>query len=264
MKSFTIMLASAALLAVGAGADVPKPANQEPPKGKEDAAKSPRKDSLFKRKGDAAAKKKEADEDKPPEVAPRNLSGPEKKPASKADDLDKELIKDLTKGSEADEEADPLVRASQRMRQVEEQFAKLEVGDGTLELQKKIVADLQELLKKAQQQQNQKKNQQKQRKQQKKQGEQNAGKDQKSGKQDGKQQGDDQKTQDAKADARIGRASKEELSRIKEQRDIWGHLPEAERQLLEQTFREEKLPEFKAALEKYYKKIAEAAAEKEK
>ena len=228
-------------------ADPPATGPTPPPLKKEE----PKKESLFKKKR-SSEKKMDADDAglTPEGPAPAKK---DEKAKGKLTDADKDLVKSLG-GDLAGEDDDPLKRAAQRMRAVEEQLAALKVEMETVALQDKIVLDLKEIIeraKKKQQQQQQKKSDPKDDPQQQQQA------------QKQKSQGQDQQPGENKGD-RGARKTKEELAKMKEQRDIWGHLPELERQLLQQTFREDKLPAFKTQLEKYYSKIAEISAEKDK
>jgi hypothetical protein len=64
--------------------------------------------------------------------------------------------------------------------------------------------------------------------------------------------------------AGAARATKEELSKLREERNVWGHLPELEKKILLDSHKEEKLPMFRTELDKYYQRIAEMSAGKEK
>lgn len=230
-----------------------KPAQPPAKVAAKDDAKKDDKPSLFKKKRPPAEKKKE-DEDAgltPEGPAPKKT---DEKPKPRLSDADKDLVKSLG-GDLAGDDEDPLQRAAQRMRTVEEQLAALKAEHETLVIQDKIVADLKEIIerakKKQQQQQQQKQQQQQQQNQQQRQ-------------QSQQQQSQQEKAnQDNKGD-RGGRKTKEDLAKAKERHDLWGHLPELERQLLNQSYKEDKLPEFRTQLEKYYSKIAEISAEKDK
>jgi hypothetical protein len=128
-------------LALLLGLDPPQPPSK-------DGAKPAKKESsLFKRKRETDQKPKPADDDKPV-VPDRPIPKPDAaKPENSA--LDKELIRQLGQDLDVNDTTDPLLRAGQRMRTVEEQFAKADVTDATAELQDKIVADLKVLVQKS-------------------------------------------------------------------------------------------------------------------
>ena len=226
---------------------------------KDDAKKDePKKDSLFKRKRSENKAKDTSDDMRLiPEGPTPAKQTDEKKEKSKLTDADKDLVKSLG-GALAGDEEDPLARAAQRMRNVEEQLAKLLVEHETVQTQEKIIADLKEVIERAKKRQQQQQQQQQQQNQQ-----QNKQQQQQDMQQQSQQQKQKQGDQAAKK-AGGPRNTKEDPSKQKEKHDVWGHLPELERQLLDQSFKEEKLPEFRTQLEKYYSKIAEMSAEKDR
>jgi hypothetical protein len=235
-----------------------KSAKQTEPAKKDDAKKDEAKKeapSLFKKKKSTPKKDQPDDAGLTPEGPAPAKTDDKAKEKSKLTDADKDLVRSLG-GDLAGEEDDPLMRAAKRMRTVEEQLARLQVEQETVVTQEKIVADLREIIeraKKRQQQQQQKNQQQNQ-------------KDQQEQRQKSQQQQSQQKSpanESAKGD-RGAQKTKEKLDKSKEERDVWGHLPQMERELMQQTFKEEKLPEFRTQLEKYYSKIAEMAANKDK
>jgi hypothetical protein len=263
-----IALLAVLLLAADPTATIDPPSSRpkaEPakkaPLGVDGAKKDPsKKESLFKRK---ATEKKPKDKDVSddggltPEGPTPAKEEKKEPPKSKLTGADKELVKSLG-GSLAGDEEDPLLRAANRMKAVEEQLAKLQVEQETVVTQEKIVADLKEIIERAkkraqQKQQQQQQNQQDQEQQQRMQRQQQM-----------QQQQQRQQGQQAAQKAGAPQKTKEDLARQKEQRDVWGHLPALERQLLNQSFKEDKLPEFRPQLEKYYSKIAEMSAEKDK
>jgi hypothetical protein len=235
------------------GAKKVEPAKKDDAKKDGDKKDAP---SLFKKKKSAAKPKDQSDDAGLTPEGPAPAKTDEKaKEKSKLSNADKDLVRSLG-GDLAGEEDDPLQRAAQRMRAVEEQLAKLQVEEETVVTQEKIVADLKEIIERAKKRQQQ----QQQKQQQQNQKEQNQ---QEKMQQKSQQQNQQQSNQPAQK-AGGPRNAKEQLEKAKEQRDVWGHLPELERQLLNQSFKEEKLPEFRTQLEKYYSKIAEMSAEKDK
>jgi hypothetical protein len=217
-------------------------------------------ESLFKRKRSKTKTKEDSEDARLTPEGPSPTKTPAKEPPkSKLTDADKDLVKSLG-GALSEDEEDPLVRAAQRMRAVEEQLAKLQIKQETVVTQEKIVSDLKEIIERArkkaqqqQQQQQQKQNQQDQQQQQQQQAQRNQ-----------QQQQQSQRDNESSKGDRGAQKTKEQIAKNKEQRDVWGHLPEMERAMLNQSYREEKLPEFRTQLEKYYSKIAELSAEKDR
>jgi hypothetical protein len=239
-------------------ADPPaKGAKQTEPK-KDDAKKEA--PSLFKKKKSTPKKDQPDDAGLTPEGPAPTKTDDKAKEKSKLSDADKDLVRSLG-GDLAGEEDDPLMRAAKRMRTVEEQLARLQVEQETVVTQEKIVADLREIIERAKKRQQQQQQQQQQQKNQ-----QQNQKDQQQDMQRKMQQSQQQQQQGNQAAKKDGgpRNAKEQLDKSKEERDVWGHLPQMERELMQQTFKEEKLPEFRTQLEKYYSKIAEMAANKDK
>ena len=229
-----------------------------PPPSKEAKKDEPKKEdqpSLFKKKRSPPDKKKMDDDAglTPEGPAPKKA---DEKPKAKLSDADKDLVKSLG-GDLAGDEDDPLQRAAQRMRTVEEQLAALKVEHETVVIQDKIVADLKEIIERAKKKQQQKQQQQQQQKNQQQQ-------DQRQQSQRQQQQNQDQKANESAKGDQGKKKTKEDLAKAKERMDLWGHLPELERQWLNQSYKEDKLPEFRTQLEKYYSKIAEISAEKDK
>lgn len=257
-----------ALLLFTAEAD---PKKADPPDAKAttpDAAPKPpaKKSSLLKKKGeDPAAKKKDDDkkpkDDEAPVVENRPIPAPDMK-KDEPSDLDKELLDDLGKKLEkAEDNEDPLERASQRMRSSEERLAQLDGSDDTLELQRKIVADLEEIL---QQQQNNSNNNQQQKQQKQKK---NQKQDEKQKKQQQQQQQQQKKSTAGKSSepaesASKGSPQKEQTGQTRERKDIWGHLSAMMRQEMNQQAKESFLPKYREMLERYYTNIAENSGSK--
>lgn len=189
--------------------------------------------------------------DQAPEVPARNIPAPDAR-MDPPSELDKELLGELGQDLEvAEEEQDPLMRAGRRMREVEEKLARLEASDPTIELQDKILADLDELLKQRQsgkpppknQQQNQKKRNDQQQMAQQQQ------------RQQGAQQRQEQGQQAAEK-AGPARSGREEFGTPKEVKDVWGHLSELMREEMSQYAKEGFLEKYREMLEQYYSTIA--------
>ncbi len=99
-------------------------------------------------------------------IPDRNIGKPDEKPRNELDD---KLINELGDGlASKDDDENPLLRAGNRMRQVEERLAQSDTSTTVRETQKKVVEDLDELLKQAEDAANQQQQQQQQKKSSKK------------------------------------------------------------------------------------------------
>ncbi|QDU60031.1 hypothetical protein Pan216_08680 [Planctomycetes bacterium Pan216] len=217
--------------------------------------KSKKKPTLFKRRKSTKddAKKMTLDEEAPV-VPDRLIPGPDAKPRGKTD-LDRELMRDLVPDLEgAEEEADPLMRAGGRMRDVEERLARLDASGDTVELQKKILEDLEVLLQQ-QNNQNQNQNKKQQQQQKKRRQQQQQQQQQQRGQRQQRSQGKQVGKEPAKRATR-GAVGREELGKDKDERDIWGHLGALMRDEMSQYAKEDFLPRYRELLEKYYTRIA--------
>lgn len=261
----TLLLADAASQAEAKPAkEIPKAAAAEKEKTAEkatpsasdkDAPKPPRetKAPVRLKRDRGAAKEKGNKKDEAPPVEPgRNIPKPGAE-GDKPSDLDKQVLDDLGGNPEGvDDEEDPLLRAGKRMRDVEGRLARQDSTRSTRELQQKIVADLDTLLKKpppssknSSKKQKQKPRDNRAEKKQPKTSQQLA---EKQSRQDGRQPTD-----------RVGpsRDAREQFSPTPEVKDIWGHLGAALRQEMSQYAREAFLEKYRDLLEQYYATIAE-------
>lgn len=215
---------------------------------------------LRRKSADTPKQTKPAEEEAPPKAEDRGIPSPEARP-EKPTDLDKQLLEglgqDLEQVPEEGAESDPLMRVGKRMRDSEELLAKLDASENTIEIQKKILEDLDELLKQAQNNQNNQNNQN----QQQQQRQQNPQQQQQEQQQ---QQGqEEQQQQDAKDAAKQAGAPRPALARAQQPadplqtKDIWGHLSEMMREEMSQYAKEGFLPKYREMLEKYYSNIAE-------
>lgn len=252
------MLESLVLLIV---AQVAKPADPvaKPAATKGDATKDSKAPIRLRRRTDGkdqAAPAKQAKADDAPAVERRNIPQPE--PAKKKSELDEKLLNELGRALESGQpdDADPLLRAQRRMRNVEEELAKADATTRTIDTQKRIVADLDELLERAANQNNRK--QQKQSKSKKKQSQQDMAQQQQQGgskKNEGNQR-NEQAAKDAARRAGAGRNSSEQRGTGREAKDIWGHLSALDHQEMMQYAREHYLPKYERLIEQYYTTIA--------
>lgn len=196
------------------------------------------------------AGRKPALEEKAPEVPDRNIPKPPAKKAANTT-IDDELLQDLGGGPDGvdAEDADPLLRIGRRMRTLEERLAKLEANDETVDLQKKVVADLDELLKQKCEQCNSSNSNSKNSK--KKMSQQQAQKQQKP---DGQAKNSTEGT--TQASRARAQSSREDPTRLREIKDVWGHLSAMMRQEMNQYAKESFLPQYRELLERYYTTIA--------
>jgi hypothetical protein len=215
----------------------------------------------------------------PPAEPGRNIPGPPTEPKTKEDPLDTKLLDELggglTKPADEDEK-DPLLRANERMRKVEEKLAAADGNVETVDLQTKIVKDLDELLEAAQNQnnnQNKSKKNSKSRKMQKvvqrnetereRQQRMERERQQAEANQKNMAKGEAKKANDNRDQVGGPAGSRQELGEGRKKKDVWGHLSESMRQEMEQYAREGFLPRYRDLLEKYYTSIASRAKRKE-
>jgi hypothetical protein len=241
---------------------------------------------------------------KPPEKeVPAKPAAEEKKPEDRI--KDEKIKKDDDQPEPGDEpELDPqqvLNRALKNSRTVEERLANKEVGDGTKQLQRDILKDLDSLIeehKRQQQDQAEAQNQDQQQDKQNgpgKQGQQQAGNmggkqgqrpQQGSGGQRGSRRtqtvrrrgqgsgqsqqamGQGQKSQGGNSKSPEGgmggNGGAEEMNKLAEvYKDIWGELPKALRQEMDAYSREEFMTKYKDVLKQYYATVAEKGRHKD-
>lgn len=229
------------------------------------------------------AAKKPTENGKPAETKPTE------KPASAAEGLDGDLLKELTGGLDgATGEAagdDAVAKIASRMASVKDRLARAEAGGETRTLQDEIVAELDRLLKL--QKQNQKQDQQSGSKQkisskqqsqkQKKPGEKQSGEQTAQNSPSGKQP---QQGQEKDGDKPDGKSGKKPIDSDKnlENKNVadadpsldalaqfmqaeWGHLPEKERNQVMQAFREKMLPQYDRLIRAYFEELARRGAQ---
>lgn len=208
---------------------------------------------------------------------------PSKVKAKDADDLDQELIKSLggDKGTADAKGDDVLERAIRGMRDAGRRIEEEDLDDNTHDIQEKVVAELDELIKqlkrrpppsqqnqkpqnedqqdqqnqdkKQQQPQNSDKQKQKPKSQQKPGGSKEQQKSQSKG-----EQSKEEKAQDSTDKLRNEKAkTAEEQRREKLDRDVWGHLPPALREKLLNVSSEKFLPKYEEMVRSYYEALAE-------
>lgn len=220
------------------------------------------------KKGDEPEKKTE------PEKKAEPKAEPEKKVDDKPDERRPERRKTERvkegkdgKGDEPapadDEDAKEIVtRIGKNMRSSEDRLAKKDPGEGTRQIQRDILKDLDGLIeqnKRQQQQQQQESDprdqQQDQNQQQQQTSRQQREKKQSSGKKPGQDKEKDK--QNAKDNPQGGGRSPEGSKIADLYKDIWGHLPETLRQEMDAYSREQFMAKYQDLLKQYYATIAE-------
>jgi len=206
-----------------------------------------------------------AQDDKPLPEKKTDAPVEKKKPS-----LDEDLLKALDPNAEKEEtDVDRLERAIKGMREAQKRIESQDTGTQTRETQEQVVRDLDKLidlirqqLQQAQQQsQKQKQKQQKDKqkplakveldpqnsqKQQQKQGEPKSG-----------QSGTDKSKQSTDRTAADKAREEEAARREKLIKDVWGHLPPALREELNNAYKENYLPKYEDQVRKYYESLAE-------
>ena len=181
----------------------------------------------------------------------RHLPSPEERKGPS--DLDHKLLDDLGQSLEKadDDETNPLLRIGRRMRSVEERLAQLSDPTATIEIQKRIVADLDKLLRPPP---GSKGSSKQQKKNQKPKSHPAA---QKIPQQQSMTQKQSQPTGRPQEMVVPGTVAREQTGNVRQVKDIWGHLSAFLRQEMSQYAKEEFLPKYRDLLERYYSTIAE-------
>jgi hypothetical protein len=226
-----------------------------------------------------------------PGVDPKKAD--QKKEQEKQDDLDleKELRKqEGPKGKEQDDQArqkaeaelkEIVARLHKNMQASEDRLGQKDPGDGTREIQKDILKDLDELIKQSQSQQDQdsqcqdgtcdkdgqSQNQKKDRKNSskksgQKQGQQTAKKKTSGNPKPSASKGGNQGQQQVKGDGNntdtVRQGSGKGDNRVQDlYKDIWGNYPERQRQEMDTYARERFMPRYEELLRQYYRTISE-------
>lgn len=220
--------------------DPPKPEQPEPP---------------------VRLKKKE--KPKPPEAAPEKK--PEK-PRVKAEE--KDAKEDPEVGEPMPDTKETVGRIAKNMRASEERLAKKDPGEGTQQVQRDILKDLDALIEQTKRQQQQQQQQQSSSSSSKQQMERKRqmAKNQTQNKNQGKKKPEPGKEQDqanANSGGKGGKGGKDQMSKIADlYKDVWGHLPETLRQEMDQYSREQFMAKYNELLKQYYATIAEKGRRK--
>ena len=169
--------------------------------------------------------------------------------------LDKELLRQLQ--PEAPEDDNDLSKIGRAMRQVEELVKQSKSGQPTQQMQDQIVVDLDKLLEAARQ---------RQRKSQS-----SSSSQQSASRQPASQQsrpgaagsGGEQPAKESSDKLQDRTAASPDPEQMKDLlRELWGHLPEHERQMVINSTIERFLPKYELMIEAYFKRLAAEAAEK--
>ncbi|MBL9125238.1 MAG: hypothetical protein JNG90_16495 [Planctomycetaceae bacterium] len=192
---------------------------------------------------------------------PLGGAAPGKKPADASeprvdeDELDRELLRQLQ--PDAGEEDHALSRIGRSMREVGELVGQAKSGQPTQQKQEQIVADLDKLLEAARQRQRQSKSSSSQ---QQTASRQPAGQQSQPGKSGN---GGNQPAQESSENLRDRTAATPDPAEMKDLlRDLWGHLPEHERQMVINSTIERFLPKYELLIEAYFKRLAEETADR--
>ncbi|MSR58196.1 MAG: hypothetical protein EXS05_11030 [Planctomycetaceae bacterium] len=213
------------------------------------------------------------DDDPPAKAAPDRKPRVEQKPTSPEDE---KLLEGLDPtGNPLETEIEKLERAIAGMRKASEKIEADDTSSKTLEVQKQVIQDLDDLLKllrqqqqaqqsKSQQQkkQNQKKKDQQQKDRQKlpkqKLDPQNSGKPQEQAGQQPAERNDSDRSRDAQERAEAAKqALAEEARRQQLFKDVWGHLPPHLRDAVLSSFNDKYLPKYEDLVKRYYEALAE-------
>ncbi|MBW3597594.1 MAG: hypothetical protein KY475_10000 [Planctomycetes bacterium] len=171
--------------------------------------------------------------------------------------LDDVIGEDVGAADVAGDDANPLVRIEQKMRQVQERLAQRDPSGSTQTLQRQIADELAALLEQLRQQQQQNQNQ-------------NSSSQQQQQQSSSKSQSEQQKSSSASnqpagkpaedSEERLGKVDEERI-RPEDLRELfqraWGHLPPQVRQQMQAAAEEQFLPKYELLIEEYYKRLAE-------
>jgi hypothetical protein len=175
------------------------------------------------------------------------------------DSLDDELLRDLGPADEATEnDDDPLSRIGRKMQEAQRLIAQRQPGEPAQKLQQDIVAELDELLKQARQQKQQqqqsssnKKPQQSRRDKPGQPQQQPAG---------GKpEEAGNEPARDSTEQQRPEAPAQPDIGQMQDMlRELWGHLPEHERQQVINSTIEKFVPKYESLIKEYFKRLSEA------
>lgn len=213
------------------------------------------------------------------EPLPTDDDKPQAKPAAKpaAPAVEDKLIRALNPAAKEQLETEiaRMERAIEGMRQANKRIEADDTSSATLEVQRRVIEDLEKLLERLKQQQQNRKNnpqQSQQQPQDQQQGgrqklpkpqldPQNSGarpQPRNQGRNEPSQRNDDQKARDAQERLDAAKAAQADDSRRQQMiKDVWGHLPPHLREAMRNTFSEKYLPKYEDLVKRYYESLAE-------
>ncbi len=178
------------------------------------------------------------------------------------DEGDRELIEQLGRGAGEDVgtegEADPLSRIGERMREVEQLIRRADVGEPTRELQDEIVSELETLIREARRRQNSSSSSGDSQQQQTKERKQVKQPQQPGAKGSGSGDPNSQPAQDSTDRVEQDRVRDVDMQDMQElMRQVWGHLPQRDREQMLQSTVDVFLPKYSTMIEEYFRRLAE-------
>ncbi|MBX9789862.1 MAG: hypothetical protein K2Y37_13175 [Pirellulales bacterium] len=197
--------------------------------------------------------------DSPPDADQEDADRDKPSADSLDDSLDDELLRDLGPAEgETDEADDPLVRIGRKMQEVERLIAQLEPGEPTQKLQRDIVTEIDELLKEARRQRSQQQSSANKQRQQSRrdQADQPQQQEPAGGQPD---EGGNDPARDSTARLRPEATAEPDIGQMQDLlRELWGHLPEHERQQVINSTIEKFVPKYESLIKEYFKRLSEA------
>ncbi len=205
-------------------------------------------------------KKKKPREPEPPNAKP--APAPEDKPAKSPEAKEPQPREPREPAEDPEKEAaEILARVGKNMRATEERLAQKDAGEGTRQIQRDILKDLDSLIEqtKRQQQQQQQQNASRSRERGNRQTAQRPQPQRQPTPADKPAQGQQPREQRAQNQpGKGGKGQRGEMNRIADlYKEVWGHLPETMRQEMDQYAREQFMPRYSELLKQYYATIAE-------
>lgn len=180
------------------------------------------------------------------------------KPRDEAlEELNEQLLRELDEAEDLpDEDEDPLSRIGRQMRLVEERIAEARTDEDTRAMQRRIVEELDKLLEMARRRQSQSSQSQSAR----------PGSRRENVRQPGSQAAGGGNSQKPAGDStpRLGQAEphKPDPQAVRKLlEDLWGHLPEREREQVMSATMDQFLPRYAQLIEQYFKRLAEELRE---
>lgn len=168
-------------------------------------------------------------------------------------ELDEQLLRELGEAEDLpDEEGDPLSRIGRQMRRVEERIAEARTGDDTRTMQRGIVEELDKLLEMARRRQSQSSQSQSSRPGSRRERVRQPG-SQASGGRNSKQPASDSSPRLGQAEAH--KPDPQAVQKLLE--DLWGHLPEHQRERVISSTMDRFLPLYEQLIEQYFTRLAE-------